>query len=363
MTHSKNCLLLPRVDNEQVLFPIDRSVRSGANMLVPLHTGPASNLQETLEAPFVAEKTRPLKSSRCLNLSVVEMKKKSSGIETQSRATDASRMSKSLVLLMAAGSGLTVASIYYAQPLLEAIRQSLGMSVVAAGLIVTASQLGYALGLAFLVPLGDLMERRILAVWMTVGISVCLAGMALAPFSSILLAAALMMGALSVVAQVLVAFAATLAGPAERGQVVGTVMSGLLLGILLARTAAGYLAQLEGWRAVFGVASGTHDRACSRLVHGPADVPFPYRRKLPGIDEVRTLLAHGRTCPAPSSFLRCDCIRLVQRAVDPSGPAACPSPRTSSPRERSGYLVWPVLQACCRLLWPAGWPIWAGLVR
>lgn len=165
-------------------------------------------------------------------------------------------MSKTLVLLMAAGSGLTVASIYYAQPLLEAIRQSLGMSLATAGLIITASQLGFAFGLALLVPLGDLVERRVLTVWMTVGISVCLAGMALAPFSSILLASALMMGALSVVAQVLVAFAATLAAPAERGQVVGTVMSGLLLGILLARTAAGYLAQLEGWRAVFWVASG-----------------------------------------------------------------------------------------------------------
>ena len=257
---------------------------------------------------------------------MVEMKKKPSSIETQSRATDASRMSKTLVLLMATGSGLTVASIYYAQPLLEAIRQSLGMSVATAGLIITASQLGYALGLAFLVPLGDLIERRVLAVWMTVGISVCLAGMALAPFSSILLAAALMMGALSVVAQVLVAFAATLAGPAERGQVVGTVMSGLLLGILLARTAAGYLAQLEGWRAVFGIASGLMIAACSRLVQGPAEVPLQYRRKLPGIDEVSTLLAHGRTCPAPSSFLRCDCIRLVQRAVDPSGPAAFPAP-------------------------------------
>jgi predicted MFS family arabinose efflux permease len=130
------------------------------------------------------------------------------------------------------------------------------MSVLAAGLIITASQLGYAFGLAFLVPLGDLMERRLLTVWMTAGISACLAGMGLAPFSSIILAAALALGALSVVAQILVAFAATLAGPAERGQVVGTVMSGLLLGILLARTAAGYLAQLAGWRAVFGIASG-----------------------------------------------------------------------------------------------------------
>ena len=187
---------------------------------------------------------------------MADVKKKSSSVETRSRVAHASMMSKTLVFLMAAGSGLTVANIYYAQPLLEAIRQSFGMSVASTGLIITASQLGFALGLAFLVPLGDLMERRVLVVSMTAGISVCLAGMALAPFSSMLLAAALMIGALSVVAQILVAFAATLAGPAERGQVVGTVMSGLLMGILLARTAAGYLAQLEGWRAVFGVASG-----------------------------------------------------------------------------------------------------------
>ena len=157
---------------------------------------------------------------------------------------------------MAVGSGLTVASIYYAQPLLDAIRQSLGMSITATGLIITAFQLGYALGLALIVPLGDIIERRVLAVWMTVGVSACLAGMALAPSSSILLAAAFMMGALSAVSQVLVASAATPAHPSERGQVVGTVMSGLLLGILLARTAAGCLAQLEGWRVVFGAASG-----------------------------------------------------------------------------------------------------------
>jgi predicted MFS family arabinose efflux permease len=186
----------------------------------------------------------------------MEVKKRPSAFKTGSTTAATPGMSRTLVLLMAAGAGLTVASIYYAQPLLEAIRQSLGMSVAQAGLIITASQLGYAFGLAFLVPLGDLIERRALAVWMTVGISVCLAAMAVAPFSSVLFAAIFMMGCLSVVAQVLVAFAATLAGPAERGQVVGTVMSGLLLGILLARTAAGYLAQLEGWRAVFGVASG-----------------------------------------------------------------------------------------------------------
>ncbi len=183
------------------------------------------------------------------------LKMTSSGIAIESRTAGASRMSRALVLLMAAAAGLAVANIYYAQPLLDVIRQGLGMSVTATGLIVTASQLGYGLGLTFLVPLGDLVERRILVVAMTVGISACLAAMAFAPSSSVLLAAALMVGALSAVAQVIVAFAATLAGPAEIGRVVGSVMSGLLLGILLARIAAGYLAQLEGWRAVFAAAS------------------------------------------------------------------------------------------------------------
>ncbi|MDR3568106.1 MAG: MFS transporter [Syntrophobacteraceae bacterium] len=180
---------------------------------------------------------------------------KSKELETESRAAGVRKISRSLVLLMAAGAGLTVANIYYAQPLLDVIRRSLGMSVATAGLIVTASQLGYGLGLTFLVPLGDLVERRLLVVAMTVGISFCLAAIAFAPFSWVLLAASLLVGALSAVAQVLVAFAASLAGPTQMGRVVGTVMSGLLLGILLARTAAGYLAQFEGWRAVFALAS------------------------------------------------------------------------------------------------------------
>jgi predicted MFS family arabinose efflux permease len=175
--------------------------------------------------------------------------------KAQPIAADSSRMSKALVFLMAISCGLMVASITYCQPLLDAMRQSIGMTVATAGLVVTVTQLGYALGLAFLVPLGDLVERRALIVWMTVAISVCLAGMATAPFSLLLLVEAFLMGALSVVAQVLVAFAATLANPSERGRVVGTVMSGLLLGLLLARTAAGGIAQFLGWRAVYAIAS------------------------------------------------------------------------------------------------------------
>ncbi len=170
-------------------------------------------------------------------------------------ASDSSSMSRRLVLLMAVSCGLMVASLQYSIPLLNAMRQSLGMAVATAGLVITASQLGYSLGLVFLVPLGDLVERRTLVVWMTAGVFICLAGIATTPFYSLLLAEAFLMGALSVVAQVIVAFAATLANPGERGRVVGTVMSGLLLGILLARTAAGGVAQFLGWRAVYAVAS------------------------------------------------------------------------------------------------------------
>ena len=165
-------------------------------------------------------------------------------------------ISRAVVGLLAAAAGLSVASIYYAHPLLEAMRRSLNLSVATAGLIVTASQLGYGLGLALLVPLGDLVERRRLVVSMTLGMAASLTGIAIAPSAPALLAAAIMVGLLSAVAQIFVAFAATLAGPAEQGRVVGTVMSGLLLGILFARTAAGYMAQLCGWRSVFFAAAG-----------------------------------------------------------------------------------------------------------
>lgn len=160
-----------------------------------------------------------------------------------------------LVLLLATASGLSVASIYYAQPLLEAMRLDLGMSLATAGFLVTASQIGYAAGLVLIVPLGDLLERRRLVTGMTLGIGLSLAAMGFAPTSALVLVAATVLGALSVTAQIVVAFAASLAAPCERGRVVGVVMSGLLLGILLARTVAGGVAALGSWRTVFGLAA------------------------------------------------------------------------------------------------------------
>ncbi len=165
------------------------------------------------------------------------------------------RLGRGIVTLLSVATGVSVANNYYAQPLLDAMRGSLHLSHGLAGLVVTLAQIGYAIGLVFLLPLGDLVQPRRLVVTLTAVNAAALAGMAAASSGPMLLGAAVVVGALSVVAQILVPFAATLAGEEERGRVVGTVMSGLLLGILLARTAAGLLARIGGWPTVYWAAS------------------------------------------------------------------------------------------------------------
>jgi predicted MFS family arabinose efflux permease len=156
---------------------------------------------------------------------------------------------------MSVATGLAVASNYYAQPLLDTIARAFDLSASSAGFIVTAAQLGYAAGLLFLVPLGDMFERRMLIVSMTL---LAAGGMLITASSQslgMMILGTALTGLFSVVAQILVPLAATLAAPEKRGKVVGTIMSGLLLGILLARTVAGLLASLGGWRTVYWVAS------------------------------------------------------------------------------------------------------------
>ncbi|WP_320721147.1 MFS transporter [Enterobacter sp. 296B2] len=164
-------------------------------------------------------------------------------------------LSPALILLMSVATGLAVASNYYAQPLLDTIARAFVLSASSAGFIVTAAQLGYAAGLLFLVPLGDMFERRMLIVSMTL---LAAGGMLITASSqslAMMIVGTALTGLFSVVAQILVPLAATLASPEKRGKVVGTIMSGLLLGILLARTVAGLLASLGGWRTVYWVAS------------------------------------------------------------------------------------------------------------
>jgi predicted MFS family arabinose efflux permease len=165
------------------------------------------------------------------------------------------RLSRGLVALLALAAGAAVANLYYIQPLLTVVGRALRVSDGAAGLLVTCAQIGYVVGLAFLVPIGDIVERRRLISTILLGTAAAAAACAAAPSFGVLAAALIALGALSVVAQVIVPLASTLAAPHERGQVVGMVMSGLLVGILMARTLSGLVAALGGWRLVFALAA------------------------------------------------------------------------------------------------------------
>lgn len=164
--------------------------------------------------------------------------------------------SRPLLLLLAAAAGLGAANLYYGQPLAAAIGTSLGAPPAAIGTALTATQVGYALGMILLVPLGDARERRALVVT-TVAFSVpALLLVAISRSVPALVASSLLVGAASSVAQMIVPYSVDLAPARERGRVVGTVMAGLLAGILLSRTASGAIGAAFGWRAVYVIAAG-----------------------------------------------------------------------------------------------------------
>ena len=165
-------------------------------------------------------------------------------------------LKSSVVLLFAIACGLAVGNLYYAQPLLDAMAEAFTMSPATIGIVITLTQIGYGLGLVLLVPLGDLLNRRRLIVTQTLLSAAALLMIALAPDSAWLLLGMTLTGLLAVVTQVLVAYAATLAIPAQRGRVVGVVTSGIVVGILLARTIAGAMADLAGWRAIYLLSAG-----------------------------------------------------------------------------------------------------------
>ena len=168
------------------------------------------------------------------------------------RAADAELTpSTAITLLLAAACGLIVANLYYAQPLAGPIGASLGLSPSATGLIVTLTQIGYGVGLLFIVPLGDLVETRRLVGVLIALVTLALAGAALSTQPLPFFIAVLAIGLFAVAAQVLVPYAAHLAPAAHRGRMVGNVMSGLLMGIMLARPVASFIAQAAGWHAVF----------------------------------------------------------------------------------------------------------------
>ena len=210
-------------------------------------------------------------------------------------ATEPQLLTRSLVLTLAAATGISAANLYYAQPLLHTIAQRFGASSGQAGLVVTASQIGYACGLAFLVPAGDLFDRRRLVPRLLFGAAALLGVAAAAPSLFVLVAVMGLVGVCVVVAQILVPLVAELADDGQRGRAVGSVMTGLLLGILLARTVAGIVAGATGWRSVFGLAAGmTAVLAIVLRTELPHEQPRPH---LPYREIMRSTVGLARRQP------------------------------------------------------------------
>lgn len=162
----------------------------------------------------------------------------------------------STIWIMAITCAIAVANVYYNQPLLAMIGNSFHVSVRQVGFIPMLTQIGFATGLLLIVPLGDMMERRRLIVAMLTATACALTAAAMSPNIVWLIVAHLAIGVTTIVPMLVIPFAASLAGPKERGKVVGSVMSGLLIGILLARTMSGFIGATLGWRAMYWIAAG-----------------------------------------------------------------------------------------------------------
>jgi predicted MFS family arabinose efflux permease len=163
-------------------------------------------------------------------------------------------MTRALTFLFAVAGGTAVGNLYWAQPLLGLVAQDLGVSTATAGWLVTTTQIGYAAGILLVVPLGDVLDRRRLIPVMMLCAAAALVLCALSPGFGVLLAACAAVGLTTVSGQLLTPLAGDLADDARRGRVVGTIASGILIGILVSRTVSGLVADVAGWRAIFLVA-------------------------------------------------------------------------------------------------------------
>jgi len=189
--------------------------------------------------------------------------------------------SRALVSLLAAGAGFSVASLYYSQPLLGTLEASLQANGRLLGMVPMLTQLGYAAGIMLLAPLGDRFDRRKIILLKAALLALTLVLSGFAPDAGWLLAGSLIIGLSATVAQDIVPSAAILSPEHKRGRTVGTVMTGLLLGILLSRVASGFIAEAYGWRSVFVAAGLAEGLLCFAIWWGlpsfPVGVTLPYR--------------------------------------------------------------------------------------
>ncbi len=217
----------------------------------------------------------------------------------QTRACD---MPRGLVLLFAAASGLSVANVYYAQPLLDALAHDFGISHAAIGGVVTATQVGCALALLLLVPLGDRLDRRRLMVVQLLGLVVALMAVSMAKSAHVLLVAMLAVGLLgTAMTQGLIAYAARAAAPHEQGRVIGAAQGGVFMGLLLARVLAGGVSDLAGWRSVYVFA------AVLMLA-----ITLPMWRRLPALPPAPSVMTYPRLIASMLTLLRQDRVLQVR---------------------------------------------------
>lgn len=167
-----------------------------------------------------------------------------------------SQMTRWSTLFFAVAGGTAVGNLYWAQPLLDTIAGTFGIPSESAGLLITVTQIGYAVGVFFLVPLGDVVNRKRVIPGLMVLSAIFLAATALAPAFSVLLVTLALLGVSTVAGQFLMPLAGDLASDDQRGRVLGTIASGLILGILVARTVSGIVSDLLGWRAIYFGAAG-----------------------------------------------------------------------------------------------------------
>jgi len=203
-------------------------------------------------------------------------------------------VSTSLAWLFAIASGLSVANVYYAQPLLDALARDFGISHAAVGGVITATQLGCALALLFLVPLGDRVDRRRLMAMQMLALTFALVAVGMAQSTLALLAGMLAVGLLgTAMTQGLIAYAASAAAPHEQGRVVGTAQGGVFIGLLLARVFAGGVSDLAGWRGVY---------FCAALLM--LGIAIPLWRRLPILPPASRTLSYPLLLASMLTLLR-----------------------------------------------------------